>query len=210
MAGFLHPKPIGQYRYGVDALDGDIENLTFADPVPPAYRWPLGNYTPREIYGGGAPVSPINMPTKLRLTRRLRKLIDFDNAGHMYMVTRRFIDIVENFQKDIQYFPVDCVWSDGSFAGKLYIFFTTVLLDAVNREKTTATWKQILPERGVWRPKYEEYETFVFDKARLGDTHLWVDPNMPTNGALMTDTLRRALQDANVESFNESGPFEEL
>jgi hypothetical protein len=63
---------------------------------------------PREIFGGGARVSPVNMPTKLRLTRREGQLIDFDNAGHMFMVTRRFVDLVEGFQKDAQYFPIEC------------------------------------------------------------------------------------------------------
>ncbi len=206
MAGFLIPNPIGQYRYGVEALDGDMENLAFAEPAPPR----LTMFGPRGTFGGGAPVSPVNMPTKMRLTRRKGKLIDFDNAGHMYLVTRRFIDLIENFQKEVQYFPVECFWSDKSFAGHYFLFFTTVLLDAVNREKTTATWRPTGPGEGIWQAKYEKGETFVFDKSRLGNTHLWVDPNMPTAGALMSEALRSALHAAKIESFVEGGVFEEI
>jgi len=210
VARFLIPKPIGQHRYGVEALDGDMEALSFEEPLPAAYRLPFGNLTPREIFGGGARVSVVNMPTKMRLTRRLRKVLDFDNAGHMYMVTRRFIDIVERFQTDIQYFPIECVWSEGDPAGRFYLLFTTVLLDAVNREKTTATWKPIPPDKGAWFPQYENYETFVFDKAQLGSVHMWVDPNMGIKNALITDTLYRALLDAKIESFGDGGHFEEI
>jgi hypothetical protein len=210
MARILRPEPIGQYRYGVEALDGDMGELSFEEPVPAAYRLPLRNRRPREIFGGGARVSPVNMPTKLRLTRRKGRLIDFDNAGHMFMVTRRFLNLVENFQKDVQYFPIECFWSDDSFAGHYFLFFTTVLLDAVDREKTTATWTPTRPGEGIWQPRYDKGETFVFDKSRLGNTHMWVDPNMPTRGALITEELRGALEAAKIESMGYHTAFEEI
>jgi len=209
MARFLRPKPIGLYRYGSDALDGDLMNLSFADPVPEAMRiFGSDFYGPRDVYGGGARVSARNMPTKLRLTGRKRKLVDFDDSNHMYLVSRRFIDIVEGFQKEVQYFPVECSWTDGSPAGQFFFFFTTVLLDAVIREKTTATWTPLRSGGGLGQPK--EGEAFAFDKSRLGNTHMWVDPNMPTKGALITEALRDALQDANIESFHEATFFEEI
>jgi hypothetical protein len=206
MAGYLRPKPLGQYRYSVEAIDGDMERISFADPVPER----LKIYKPRRVLGGGARVSPVNMPTKMRLTGQKRRLVDFDNAGHMFMVTRRFVDLVEGFQKDVQYFPIECFWADDSFAGQFFLFFTTILLDAVNREKTTATWTPTLPGQGLWQAKFENGETFVFDKSRLGDTHMWVDPNMATRGALITETLHRALQAAKIESFFECSSFEEI
>lgn len=211
LARFLIPEPIGHYRYGVEALDGDMDSLKFEEPAPDAYRMADGtHYGPRDIFGGGARVSAVNMPTKMRLTRRLRKALDFDNAGHMYMVTRRFIDIVETFQTDIQYYPLECVWNDSSPAGQYFLFFTTVLLDAVNRKKTTATWRTTRPGKGVWLPKYENQETFVFDKARLGNIHVWVDPNMGLKNALVSDALYGALRAAKIESFIEGGHFEEV
>lgn len=209
MARFLRPKPLDMYRYGADALDGDLEKLSFADPIPEAMRmWGSNFYGPRDVFGGGARVSDRNMPTKLCFTGRKRKLLDFDGSNHMYLVTRRVIDIVEGFQKQIQYFPVECSWKDGSPAGKFFLFFTTVLLDAVIREKTTATWTPTGPGEGLWQPR--EGEVFVFDKSRLENIHMWVDPNMPTKGALITEALHDALKDAKIESFHEWTHFEEI
>jgi hypothetical protein len=209
MARFLRPKPIGLYRYGSDGLDGDLMNLSFADPVPEAMRiFGSDFYGPRDVYGGGARVSARNMPTKLRFTGRKRRLVDFDGQQHMYLVTRRFIDIVEGFQKEVQYFPVECSWADGSPAGQFFFFFTTVLLDAVIREKTTATWTPIRPDKGLWQPSGGQ--AFAFDKSRLGNTHMWVDPNMPTEGALITEALHDALKDAKIQSFYEWTYSEEI
>jgi len=209
MARFLRPKPLGGYRYGADGLDGDLENLSFADPIPEAMRMYGSNfYRPDRIYGGGARVSDRNMPTKLRFTGRKRRLVDFDGQHHMYLVSRRFIDIVEGFQKEVQYFPVECSWTDGPPAGQFFFFFTTVLLDAVIREKTTATWTPTGPGEGLWQPKGDE--AFAFDKSRLGNTHMWVDPNMPTEGALITEALHDALRDAKIESFYEWTYSEEI
>jgi hypothetical protein len=207
MARFLRPRPVGNFRYGSDGLDGDLMNLSFADPVPEAMRiFGSDFYGPRDVFGGGARVSGRNMPTKLRFKGRKRRLVDFDNSNHMYLVSRRFIDLVEGFQKEVQYFPVECSWTDGSPAGQF--FFTTVLLDAVIREKTTATWTQLRPGEGMWQPSGGQ--AFAFDKSRLGNTHMWVDPNMPTEGALITEALHDALKDAKIESLYEWTCSEEI
>jgi hypothetical protein len=203
MARFLLPKSPWTHDYGAVALDGDVENLTFEAPVPHALElWP-----PRQGFGGGARVSSRNMPTKLRLKGRKRKLLDFDNQFHLLLVNRRFIDLVEGFQKDVQYFPVECFWSDDSSAGEFFFFFTTILLDAVIREKTTATW---VPNRrgGLWQPK--PGETFTFDKTRLGDTHMWVDPHMPTDGPLISEKLSDALTTAEIRLFHDTPLFAEV
>ena len=60
MVGFLTPKrDFAGPNYGSEALDGNFERLSFADPVPE----PLKNLSPTRIFGGGALVSPVNMPT---------------------------------------------------------------------------------------------------------------------------------------------------
>jgi hypothetical protein len=205
MAAFLTAKPdLSQPNYGYEGLDGDLERLSFADPVPE----PLENLRPRRIFGGGALVSPVNMPTKLRLEGPKRRLPEFGNAAHMFMVTRRVVDLVLGFQKEIQYFPVECFWADGTSAGEFFLLFTTVLLDAVNREQTTVTWRVSHSGRGYWTMK--RGEKFAFDKARLGNTHMWVDPNMAPPHALITDALYDALREAKVESFHDSGNHPEL
>lgn len=138
-----------------------------------------------------------------------RQLVDFNTAYHIYLVNRRFIDVVEQFQTNIQYFPVDCIRKDKTPAGEYY-FFTTVMLDVVIREKTTATWTPTLPGEGLWQPRLDLGETFTFDKAGLGSVHMWVDPNMPTDGALVSDALYAALRVAKIQSFYDSPHFAEV
>ena len=203
MARWLLPKSPWTYDYASDALDGDVDNITFEDPIPYA----LELHPPWVGFGGGARVSSRNMPTRLRLKGRKRNLPDFANQYHMLLVNRRFIDLVERFQKDVQYFPVECVWRDGSSAGSFFFFFTTVLLDAVIREKTTATWVPTA-RGGLWQP--QPGETFTFDKTQMGDTHMWVDPHMPTHGPLVSEKLFDALKKADIRLFYDAPHFEEV
>ena len=112
MARFLSPESTGMYRLNFDALDGDMMKLSFADPVPVPLQTPMGNLRPRSGYGGGAPVSRENLPTRMRVSGRKSQLVDFNTAYHIYLANRRFIDVVERFQTNIQYFPVDCIWKD--------------------------------------------------------------------------------------------------
>lgn len=210
MARFLSPESTGMYRLNFDALDGDMMKLSFADPVPVPLQTPMGNLRPRSGYGGGAPVSRENLPTRMRVSGRKSQLVDFNTAYHIYLANRRFIDVVERFQTNIQYFPVDCIWKDKTPAGEYYFFFTTVMLDAVIREKTTATWTPTLPGNGLWQPRLDLGETFTFDKATLGSAHMWVDPNMPTDGALVSDVLYAALREAKIQSFQDSPHFAEV
>jgi hypothetical protein len=114
------------------------------------------------------------------------------------------------FQSEIQYLPVDCVWKDETPAGKYYFFFTIVMLDAVIRERTTATWTATGPGKGLWQPQLHSGQTFAFDMSRLGGAHLWVDPNMPTKAALVSDALYAALREANIESFQAGPHFSEI
>jgi hypothetical protein len=203
MARFLLPKSPWMYDLYSDALDGDPDRIAFEEPVPHA----LQLFPPPQGFGGGARVSSQNMPTKLRLKGRKRKLLDFSNQYHMFLVNRRFIDVIEGFQKEVQYFPVECFWRDGSPAGQFFFFFTTVLLDAVIREKTTAKW---VPTRlgGLWQP--QPGETLTFDKTRMGDTHMWVDPHMPTEGPLVSEELFHALKKAEIRLFDDTPLFEEI
>jgi hypothetical protein len=105
---------------------------------------------------------------------------------------------------------VECVWKNGTPAGEYHFFFTTIMVDAMIREKTTATWTPTLPGGGLWQPRLDLGETFTFDKSRLGDKHIWVDPHMPTNAALISDALYAALREAKIESFQESPLFAEI
>ena len=211
MARFLIPEQKGSFSLGFDALDGDMMKLAFADPIPLPFQNRLsGNLGPRSGFGGGAPLSSLHFPTKMRLSGRKRQLVDFNNAYHIYLVNRRFIEVVERFQTDIQCLPVECVWRDKTSAGEHYFFFTTVLVDAVVRERTTSTWSPTGPGEGLWQPEIYLGETFTFDMARLGGAHMWVDPNMPTEGALVSEALYAALDEAKIESFYHGAHFAEI
>ena len=210
MARFLSVKTTGMYRLNFDALDGDVMKLSFAEPIPEPFHLPMRTLKPRSNYGGGAPVSPEHFPTRLQLSGRDVRIVDFNDAYHMYLVNQRFIDVVKRFQTAIQYLPVECVWKDGTPAGQYFFFFTTVMLDAVVREKTTANWVQLLPDKGIWQPDLYGGQTFTFDMSRLDGAHMWVDPNMPYEGALVSDALYAALREAEIQSFYEYPNFAEI
>ena len=195
MARLLWPKTPGLYDLVSDALDGDTLSIAFEEPVPYALElWP-----PPLAFGGDARVSSRNMPTKLRLRGRKQKLPDFMNQYHMLLVNQRFVDVVEGFQKDVQYFPVECFWKDGSSASQFF-FFTTVLLYAVIRDKTTA--KHVAVGCGNRNPARPSRST----RPAWGDTHMWVDPHMPTKGPLVSDKLFDALKIADIRWFHDDKP----
>ena len=124
MARFLNPTSTAMYRLNFDALDGEVNKMSFAEPVPAPFQTPMGDLKPWSGYGGGAPVSKEYMPTKMRVSGRKKQLVDFNTAYHIYFVNRRFIDVVEQFQKEAQHFPVECVWKDKTPAGEYFFYFT--------------------------------------------------------------------------------------
>lgn len=125
----------------------------------------------------------------------------------MLLVNQRFLDVVERFQKEIQTIPVECFWSDDTPAGSYFFFFTTVLLDAVIREKTTATWLSA-GKSGLWDP--QPGEIFTFDKARIDNNHIWVDTHMPCRWPLISEELFSALKHADIRLFENTTLFPEI
>jgi hypothetical protein len=62
--------------------------VSFADPVPEPLQTPMGNLQPWwSGYGGGAPVSKENLPTKMRVSGRKKQLVDF-NTGRIQVPER--------------------------------------------------------------------------------------------------------------------------
>ncbi len=209
MARYLVPKDPDRDVYETDPLDGDIENISYASPVPS----PLRKLKPRTNFGGGAPVSGANMPTKLRLHGPKYDLPDLARQLSMLFVNRRVVALIERFQKEIQYFPVQLFWADGSVAGQFYFLFTTVLLDAVDREKTTKKWDAWPPGApipGRWDNRLDDAgTTLVFDKARMGNTHLWVDPHIGDR-LIVSEALHTVLKEAGMQAIADVPKFEEI
>ena len=203
----LVPESPYAYDYGAEMLDGDKMKLSFAEPVSHL----LGGLRPSSIFGGGSPVSPVNMPTKLKLKGPKRRMLDFENQFHMLLVNKKFLEIAERFQKEIQYFPVECFWRDGAPAGQMFFFFTTVLLDSVDRERTTIPWHEIPNGMGMWRHGLPEAKgkTLVFSRAKIGSHHIWVDPHLLTKNPFVTEEFYATLKKEKIRSFFDSPEYEE-
>lgn len=204
----LIPDSIKCYAYKSYALDGDEMNLSYAEPVPHL----LGGLRPDRVFGGGAPVSPVNMPTKMRVTGGpKRKLLDFNNSHHMLLVNKRFLKIAERFQKEIQYFSVECFWRDGTPAGQMFFFFTTVLKDSVDRERTAVPWFGASDGRGMWLLHEPEAKgkSLVFSRTKIGSHHIWVDPHLPTRSPFVTEEFYATLKKEKIRSFFDSPEYEE-
>lgn len=52
MARFLTPKDTGMFRLNFDALDGNVNSLSFADPIPLPMHMPIRTLVPWGGYGG--------------------------------------------------------------------------------------------------------------------------------------------------------------
>ena len=203
----LRPESPFVSDYGAVMLDGDKMKLSYAEPVSHL----LSGLDPRDIIGGGAPVSPVNMPTKLKLKGPKRRMLDFENQFHMLLVNKRFLEIAERFQKEIQYFPVECFWRDGAPAGQMFFFFTTVLLDSVDRERTTVPWFGASDGRGMWLLHEPEAKgkSLVFSRTKIGSHHIWVDPHLPTRSPFVTEEFYATLKKEKIRSFFDSPEYEE-
>lgn len=206
MVRALRPKDPWTYCYGAEALDGDIMQLSFEAPAPSV----LEGFSPRKIFGGGARVSAENMPTRLKINGRKRRMLDFENQYHIFCVNKRFIEVVEDFQKDLQYFPLDCIWSDGSSAGSMFFLFTTVLIDSLDRDRTTVPWFAAPNGRGMWDLLEGRGKRFVFSTSKIENSHFWVDPYLPTLSPFVSDELYNALRTEKIECFYRNDRYEEF
>ena len=86
MARFLRPKDKGMYRLLFDALDGDIQKLSFAEPIPEGLHLPIRILHPRSNYGGGAPVSPKGMPTRMQVSGCDAQIVDCNSAYYIHKI----------------------------------------------------------------------------------------------------------------------------
>ncbi|WP_157738637.1 imm11 family protein [Labrenzia sp. VG12] len=100
----------------------------------------------------------------------------------MYLVSDAFKDIIERHEPGVhQFFPVELVYKDGSFARQMYFFNICTRLDGMDREQATA---QLI--KGIaFEPRTGE---FVFSLKQIGDAHAWVDKHV-IYGTFLSSTV---------------------
>ena len=175
--------------YGYFELEGDIKKVTAIDLSKD------GGLTPRigSMVDRGRAVHGEHMPTKIIREGPKRPTPDVVFCWSMPLVNERFRQIVEALEPAIhQFFKVRILWIDGSLAAERYFLVVCNRIDSMHRELTTMRFKGIL-----WEPVPGQDSYCVFDRSKIGGTHLWRDKHL-ISAPLVSNELAHRLASAEV------------
>lgn len=175
--------------YSVEALDGDRKKIEYVDRTPDPGAG--GLFKPGQL-SSGRRVKQEFVPTKVVWGGPKRLGIPEALFGQgMQYVNQRFRDIVEGFEPGVhQFFPLEILWKDWTFAQDMFFFNVCNRLDSLDHELSTAE----ISKAGFLRP---ETGTWVFNKNQIGNHHIWWDKYI-YKGLYVSDELRNALVEAGV------------
>uniref|UniRef100_UPI00123DAC02 imm11 family protein n=1 Tax=Roseibium sediminis TaxID=1775174 RepID=UPI00123DAC02 len=150
-------------------LDGNYKKIGYVDRTFDMGHTPL--FDTGEMYAGRA-VKPDHVPTRAEWGSKRYPVPDAVLSYAMYFVSEAFKDIIERHEPGVhQFFPVEVVYKDGSFARQMYFFNICHRLDTMDRERATAEFKKGL----AFDPSTGE---FVFSLEKIGNAHAWVDKHV--------------------------------
>ncbi|MCK7611692.1 imm11 family protein [Roseibium sediminicola] len=157
------------HMIGCAPLDGDVKKIEYVDTTRDKGHTPL--FDAGELYAGRA-VKPDHVPTRAQWGSKRYPPPDVVYTRKMYLVSEAFKDIIERHESGVhQFFPVELVYKDGSFARQMYFFNICTRLDGMDREQATA---QLI--KGIaFEPRTGE---LVFSLKQIGDAHAWVDKHV--------------------------------
>ncbi|WP_119396699.1 imm11 family protein [Pannonibacter phragmitetus] len=159
---------VAPHIIGAPPLDGDIDKIEYADTSLDPGLNPL--FKPGRMYAGRA-VKPEHIPTRVQWQSKRYKPYDVFMSGGLILVSDAFKDIIGNHEPGVhQFFPIEVVYRDGSFARQMYFFNICNRLDAMDRDRATAEFQDVLfePRTG----------SFVFSLDKVGSAHAWIDKHV--------------------------------
>ena len=213
---YFGTESIDEFSYGVGLLPEDknfVDRLKREGSDPDR---PSRNVTGYGTLSLGLPLNTDVLPKRIIWEGPKRPIADVCKIFGLFLVKRKFRDIVESLEPNVhQFTSVNVVWPDGKSAeGDFFWFIVAQSLDGVDKEQTTSPLryskikgsdKQV---RLVWRsddPETFAPYTFVFNRDQIGSAHLWQDEYMVV-GPFYSDTLRRACEAAGVVGMNHPEP----
>jgi hypothetical protein len=156
------------HTIGCVPLDGDVNKIEYVDTTFDKGHNPL--FEAGRLYAGRA-VKPDHVPTRAQWKSKRYLPPDVVYTYKMYLVSEAFKDIIERHEPGVhQFFPVELVYKDGSFARQMYFFNICTRLDGMDREQATAKFANV-----SFDPRTGE---FVFSLKQIGDAHAWVDKHV--------------------------------
>lgn len=197
----LNVKPEHGYYVDFDPVDGDLKKVKLLDETPDEGLNPRG----REFAAGRA-IDPTYMATKVQWKDRHHHPVpDFDN-GPQLNVSARAKALIESFEADVhQFLPVQFIDIDGKFLENRWFLVVCNRLDTVDREHVRG---MLLSGGKFWRPakellrKYPEEiplgfdlsvePKLVFNRAQIGNVHIWQDKHLSGGGTFISDELAEA------------------
>lgn len=174
------------------ALDGDLAKIEFADPTaaPPTGRPSLSR---------GFAVMPTHLPTHIQYQQNAKGGPNelFGSSAVPLSVTGTFRDVVESVEPDThQFVPVRFVDKQGGLIEQRFFFVVCQQIDSVSREHS-----QMLFDR-LWYNPGNEYSKIVYDRAAIGDRHIWRDARISGTPILYSARLAEAVHAAGLPSIH--------
>ncbi|XYK80246.1 MAG: imm11 family protein [Labrenzia sp.] len=175
--------------YGIDRriLDGDPRKIEYIDTTPEKGDNPL--FEPGRLYSGRA-VKGDHVPTQIEWSSKKNSPYDVFHLESLIVVSDTVKDIIEGLEPGVhQFFPIEVVYKDGSFARQMYFFNICNRLDTMDRERATAKIRKVL-----WDPATGD---FAFSKAAIGPRHAWRD-KLLNYGLFVSDAAKTEMEQAGV------------
>ena len=136
----------------------------------------------------GRAVHGEHIPSRVIREGPKRKTPEIISCWSMHMVSERFRHCVETLEPGVhQFFKVEILWLDGSFAAERYFMVVCNRLDAIDRGLTTMRLKGVL-----WEPVPGGTNEIVLDVDRCQGHHLWRDKHL-ISALFVSDELADAL-----------------
>lgn len=168
-------------------LDGDPRKIGYVDTTRDEGRNAL--FEQGRLYAG-RPVRPDHIPTRIQWSSKRYPPYDVFMSRGIIHVSDAFKDIVEHLEPGVhQFFPIEAIYKDGSFARQMYFFNICHRLDAVDRERATVQMRKI-----AWDSLTGE---FAFSLDKIGGAHAWIDkrinPGRFLSNAVVTEIKKAGL-----------------
>lgn len=164
--------------------------------------------------GQGYAVAPDSAPKSFlwKSTSKRPPAYAFGNNSVM-LVSSRFRDLVDQFEPGVhQFLPVNVYSSKTATEpfDQYYWFVVCNLIDSINPERTTLTWRGEYDERiegglrrGFWKYDHDMSPPprAVFDLKRIGNRQLWRDPYYTRDYVNCSDTFGDAMIASGLSGF---------
>ena len=198
-----------------ESLDGDFRSVGLFDEAPDEGLNPRGR-----AFIAGRAVDPANVPTKVQWKDINSPLFipDF-SSGPFIHLSARAKALIEEFEPGVhQFLPVEFLDMNGAHLEDRWFLCVCNRLDTVDRDRTKGFILKKYPIGSGWVPirdliRRKEfnlipqgYDTslpskLVFNRAQIGNAHLWCDKCLSQGGPFVSDELAAALKASNLSGL---------